>query len=448
MYTYRERIIKFNGIQLSKTGFKDLKFETSRYSDSLNTIRGFGAQMNESNLSVVDTISVDFILKTDELADLAYIYCMFKAIGVLPIENEYLINKVSDTLSRGNETKYKFTHLLCFLERLQITSLEKTSNGYDVNMILTLYQNSFVGDQYKEFEIKFEKWKKDTDFFNICNKYTKKYSENLNNTGKSGFNISVYNVEKLNTYYKENILDTEKINKLYNGDDEISAAIKENRRIDFMKRSLPEEDEYKPYSFTVDNKHIIQIELITSNLITNFPMKGKPIGYKSFLGIGKSTFGLKMLFKESENSIVQELKNISDKNIINHKLIINHPLVQLFDFYSSDITNMTFNNIESANGIIVTMLFNVTGFNYDKDEELLNSSDIILKKCNTNNYITESISGLYLEHLADYLYKNRRNNVLSLKNIKDWLMTTLEGKYANFDDNGDIGYDPYHYINS
>lgn len=443
MYTYRERIIKFNGIQLSKTGFKDLKFETSRYSDSLNTIRGFGAQMNESNLSVVDTISVDFILKTDELADLAYIYCMFKAIGVLPIENEYLINKVSDTLSRGNETKYKFTHLLCFLERLQITSLEKTSNGYDVNMILTLYQNSFVGDQYKEFEIKFEKWKKDTDFFNICNKYTKNYSENLNNTGKSGFNISVYNVEKLNTYYKENILDTEKINKLYNGDDEISAAIKENRRIDFMKRSLPEEDEYKPYSFTVDNKHIIQIELITSNLITNFPMKGKPIGYKSFLGIGKSTFGLKMLFKESENSIVQELKNISDKNIINHKLIINHPLVQLFDFYSSDITNMTFNNIESANGIIVTMLFNVTGFNYDKDEELLNSSDIILKKCNTNNYITESISGLYLEHLADYLYKNRRNNVLSLKNIKDWLMTTLEGKYANFDDNGDIGYDKY-----
>lgn len=452
MYTYRERIIKFNGIQLSKTGFKDLKFETSRYSDSLNTIRGFGAQMNESNLSVVDTISVDFILKTDELADLAYIYCMFKAIGVLPIENEYLINKVSDTLSGGNETKYKFTHLLCFLERLQITSLEKTSNGYDVNMILTLYQNSFVGDQYKEFSDAFIKWNQDTKFSDICNKYTKEYSNNLGITDNSNLIVNIYNVEKLNAYYKENILDYEKFNKLLNGDPEIEAEIEANSKINYIKTKLPDKDKYIPASVKIDNKHILQIELITTNLISNFPMKGKPIGHKSFLGIGKSNFSVKMIFDESENDIVQQLKVISDKNILNHKFILNHPLVQLFDFYTSDITNITFNNLESANGIIVTMVFNISGFRYNIDEELLNSSDIILKKSKTDSYISESVCGLYLEHLSNYLMTNRYNNLVSISNINELLYTPLEGKIQNVNDDpsgqANVGYEneKYYFI--
>lgn len=434
MYTYKERIIKFNGVQLSKTGFKDLRFETSRYSDSLNTIRGFGAQMNESNLSVVDTISIDFILKTDELSDLAYIYCMFKAIGVLPIENEYLIEKVADTLSEGNTTKYPYTHLLCFLERLQVTSLEKTSNGYDVNMILTLYQNSFIEEQYKEFETAFAKWNKDTKFSDICLKSTKDYSNNLGVPSNSNLVMNIYNVEKLNAYYKENILDYEKFNKLLNGDPEIEAELTANTRINYIKNKLPAKDKYIPASVKIDNKHILQIELITTNMISNFPMKGKPIGYKSFLGIGKSSFSVKMIFDESENDIVQELKIISDKNIINHKFILNHPLSQLFDFYTSDITNITFDNLESANGIIVTMVFNISGFRYDIDEELLNSSDIILKKSKTNSYISESICGLYLEHLSNYLMTNRYNNSVSVNNINELLYTQLEGKIQNVND--------------
>lgn len=434
MYKYEERIIKFNGVQLSKTGFKDLRFETSRFSDSLNTIRGFGSQMNESNLSVVDTISVDFILKTDELKDLAFIYSMFKAIGILPVENEYLIKKISDTLSGGNSTEYKFTHLLCFLERLQVTSLEKTSNGYDVNMILTLYQNSFVGNQYNEFIDKYTQWNFDTNFDNICNEFTSQYSEELGDKTKSDFVLNIYNVEKLNAYYKDHILDTEKINKLLDGDNEIEAQLKENYRINYIKNKLSEYEKYTPKSISIKNKHILQIELITSNLITNFPMKSKPIGYKSFLGIGKSSFSIKMIFDESENDIVQELKNISDKNIINHKFVINHPLTKLFDFYTSDITNMTFNNLESANGIIVTIVFNISGFRYDKDENLLNSSDIILKKSYTEHYIEESVCGLYLECLANYLMTNRYKKNISEQDLLTLSNVILESKIQNVND--------------
>lgn len=449
MYKYEERIVKFNGIALSNSGFKDLKFETSRYSDSLNTIRGFGAQMNESNLSVVDTISIDFILKTDELNNLAIIYNMFKAIGVLPIENYYLTEKISDTLSGGNSTKAEYKHLLCFLERLQITSLEKTSNGYDVNMILTLYQNSFVGNQFETFQQSFSEWNQKTKFIDICSNKITKYVSDLSIPSKSDLTINVYNIEKLNAHYKSKIIDSEKINKLLDGDTEIEAAIEEGQRIDYVRKKLPKEEMYIPTSIKINNENIIQVELITTNMISNFPMKGKPIGYKSFLGLGKSTFGIKLLFDESENYKVQELKNISDKNIINHKLIANHPLVQLFDFYSSDITNITFNNVESASGIVVTILFNVSGFRYDENEELTNSSDIILKEKVSNYYIDESIGGLYLENLSNYLYRNRFNKSVDINNLTGLMETPLETKTKNV--NNDVsgqkntGYDTQSY---
>lgn len=437
-FLHREKIIKFNGIQLSNTGFKDLKFETSRYSDSLNTIRGFGTQMNESNLSVVETISVDFILKTNELRELAIIYNMFKAIGVLPIENDYLIKKIADTLSGGNETKYKVKSLLCFLERLQITSLEKTSNGYDVNMVLTLYQNSFTDDQHKEFQEKYKKWNSDTKFSEICNNNCSKYTNLLSSPSTSDLIMNVYNVEKLNAYYKENILDTEKVNKMLEGDEEIEATIEEQKRIDYLRRKLPAKDKYKPTSIVVQNKHILQIELITNNMISNFPIKGRPVGYKSFLGIGKISFGVKMIFGEMENDIVQELKRISDKSIVNHKIMLDHPLSQLFDFHSADITNITFNNIEQANGIIVTILFNINGFRYDEDEELLNSSDILLRRASSTNYINESIGGLYLESLANYLSKNRRRQIFDNKGLRSFALTPLESKSLNYNDGGEL----------
>ena len=92
-----EKIVKINGIEISKsTGFKNLQFETSRYSDGLNTIRGFGSMLNEQNLSVVDTVSIDFVLNYYELEELAHIYNLFKANGILPIENEYLLNKIKE----------------------------------------------------------------------------------------------------------------------------------------------------------------------------------------------------------------------------------------------------------------------------------------------------------------------------------------------------------------
>ena len=77
----------------------------------------------------------------------------------------------------------------------------------------------------------------------------------------------------------------------------------------------------------------MEIELITNNNIANIPIKGNSLMEKSIIGLGKTNFSCKLLFKEEEElSLVQQLKTISDKNIIGHKLQIEHPLIQLFDF--------------------------------------------------------------------------------------------------------------------
>ncbi|EHO19557.1 hypothetical protein HMPREF9466_01488 [Fusobacterium necrophorum subsp. funduliforme 1_1_36S] len=46
-------------------------------------------------------MQVEFILKTDELFNLAYIYCLFRAHGALPLENKYILNKLKTTITSG-----------------------------------------------------------------------------------------------------------------------------------------------------------------------------------------------------------------------------------------------------------------------------------------------------------------------------------------------------------
>lgn len=71
------------------------------------------------------------------------------------------------------------------------------------------------------------------------------------------------------------------------------------------------------YKVTIPNRNIPKLELITFNNISHTPIKGSNIMHKSLLGIGKSHLSIQMIFDEHDREIVQALKTISDKNIIN-----------------------------------------------------------------------------------------------------------------------------------
>jgi len=442
-----EKLVKFNGISISKTGFRNIIFDTSRYAKGLDSIRGFGETMSEMNLSNIETINIHFVLKTDELSELAYIYSLFRTQGVLPIENEYLMDKISSSLKNSlteerlifndklikkingdgeinsNSPLRKNISCLCMiLENMSIKNKIETSDGYDVSMNLSLYKNSFDEKELEQYLKIFEEWKKQVNF-DVIKEEISNYVSKLKDTSV-GISLNYYNSNSLNAVYKNNILasafksfrlkEESDINKKIRTDNQSDNAEKEKNMssIGISKEDLDNQEliatklDEITEKIKIPNSNIIEVELITNNNIAYIPIKGSSILEKSILGIGKTNFSVKLLFDEKEEkTIVQKLKTISDKNIINHKLEIDHPLIQLFDFHSGNIINMNFNSLENQHGIIVTMVFSINGYRFSQ-EAFINNNDnlgdvLFQRKSSTNN-----ITGSYLETLNNYLNMN------------------------------------------
>lgn len=453
-----EKLIKFNGIPLSpKTGIRNIIFDTSRYSAGMEAIRGFGTVMSESNLANIETVNLHFVLRTEELANLAYIYSLFRTLGVLVVENDYLLDKLGSSLAnslaedrmvlhdkvvdkiygtntsseeRFSKIHKRFKSLCMVLDNLSIKSKVNTADGYDVNMNLSLYKNSFTEEEQKKYMKVFELWLEKTGF----DKIKDEIAEQTNKLGNTsiGIDLKYYNVEALNTIYKNNLITSEfKAFRLQQDADLKEKVIADESADNIKKRTtenkigLEDEDfnnedflsrklESVTTTIKIPNNCVMEIELITNNNIANIPIKGNSLMEKSIIGLGKTNFSCKLLFKEEEElSLVQQLKTISDKNIIGHKLQIEHPLIQLFDFYSGDILNMSFNSLENQHGIVVTMVFNINGYRYER-ESLINNSDsigdMVFKKKSKN----DKLFGSWLEIFNNYL-NITKENILNAK---------------------------------
>lgn len=448
-----EKLIKFNGIPLSpKTGIRNIIFDTSRYSAGMEAIRGFGTVMSESNLANIETVNLHFVLRTEELANLAYIYSLFRTLGVLVVENDYLLDKLGSSLAnslaedrmvlhdkvvdkingtntsseeRFSKIHKRFKSLCMVLDNLSIKSKVNTADGYDVNMNLSLYKNSFTEEEQVKYMKVFELWLEKTGF----DKIKDEIAEQTNKLGNTsiGIDLKYYNVEALNAIYKNNLITSEFKSFRLQQDADLKEKVRTDESADNIKKrttenkiGLEDEDfnnedflskklESVTTTIKIPNNCIMEIELITNNNIANIPIKGNSLMEKSIIGLGKTNFSCKLLFKEEEElSLVQQLKTISDKNIIGHKLQIEHPLIQLFDFYSGDILNMSFNSLENQHGIVVTMVFNINGYRYER-ESLINNSDsigdMVFKKKSKN----DKLFGSWLEIYNNYLNITKEN---------------------------------------
>ena len=448
-----EKLIKFNGIPLSpKTGIRNIIFDTSRYSAGMEAIRGFGTVMSESNLANIETVNLHFVLRTEELANLAYIYSLFRTLGVLVVENDYLLDKLGSSLANSlaedrmvlhdkvvdkiygtntsSEERFSKIHkhfksLCMVLDNLSIKSKVNTADGYDVNMNLSLYKNSFTEEEQAKYMKVFELWLEKTGF----DKIKDEIAEQTNKLGNTsiGIDLKYYNVEALNAIYKNNLITSEFKSFRLQQDADLKEKVRTDESADNIKKrttenkiGLEDEDfnnedflsrklESVTTTIKIPNNCVMEIELITNNNIANIPIKGNSLMEKSIIGLGKTNFSCKLLFKEEEElSLVQQLKTISDKNIIGHKLQIEHPLIQLFDFYSGDILNMSFNSLENQHGIVVTMVFNINGYRYER-ESLINNSDsigdMVFKKKSKN----DKLFGSWLEIYNNYLNITKEN---------------------------------------
>lgn len=425
-----EQYININGKQISKNGFKNLNFETSRFSDSLTAIRGFGSSSNESNLSIIDTFNLDFIITCEELQSFAEMYAEFKVFGALPLENKYILDKIKSSLTSEKiltevkETNKKqfdkeVSHMLVFLERLAVKSLNNTKNGYSITLTLTLFRHGFDIEEFQEFQKKYKQWHKEVSFSTIENKILSMMSDLKN---KGDLSIKIANVDRLNYKFKTKMMDN--IKKEFIADkDEILHKEKVKERT--LHNSGIDVDSF--HSIAIDSKHITQIELITHNIISNMPILSENIGLKAFLGKSKSNFGIKLILDESDKFLLSEIKKLSDKNLINHKMKIEFSFLNMFDFNNAQITNIFFNNSEQANAIVVTINFEVNGYDFFKEESFENSRSV--KNYKSINFTpAEMFGGGYLEAIYNKLIFGSEKYETDLKEL---FSTILESKMIN-----------------
>lgn len=422
----KEEYIYINNIKISNNGFKNLTFETSKFSNSVTAIRGFGSSLDEKNLNTIDTINVEFIINADELYNIALVYSMFKALGALPLKNKYIIDKIKSSLYieqsivdfKNQKLKKDIDYLIVFLEYLKISSIEKTTNGYSVFMKLSLHKNGFTNEEMQTFTNSFNKWDNDVNFIGICkneiNNQISKIKTNQN------LELNIYNVEKLNAILKEKLL-------LSSG--EINSTQKEIDKKNYYYENLKKyEDLDNNYILKINDKHIVQIEMITSNIISYAPIQGQTIGMKSFIATDKSYYNVKLIFDENDNELISEIKQLSDKNISNHKIKITHPLINMFDFHSASIKSIIFNNIESMNGVMVTIQFQINSYNVFSLENL-NPNNITKVsgesiECNFSNV------GFYLEYCIKQMMNKKFNDS---SQIISMLSTVIESEYEYSD---------------
>lgn len=436
-----EKYIKINGITMGKNGFKSLTFETSKYSGSFSASRGFGIFFNEKNLNQIDVFNVEFIVTKDELEEFAYVHAQFKAFGVLPIENEYILNKIKSTLAyeksllnleNSKNLNRIISHINVFLEAIQIRSLERTSNGYAVTMTLSLNRFGFSKSEFEKFQNNYQRWNNETRFSEVCLRGIKENSE------IAGIELEYISIEKLNAKQKNGILMQIK-DEIYTDDTADELIERENIRAELLQSH---EDLNKTTKIQIPEKNIIQIELISNNNISNLPLYGEPIGLKSFMGIGSSTFIAKMIFDENDSAILNDLKTISDKDTTKTIMNIKNFLPNIFDFNSASLNKIFFNNTEEANGVMVTMLFEVNSYYYDLNKILniggtdrdlnytINSTLSIQQNMRLNNVKANNLytTSFWLETTAQQIFLEK---AISDSTFNSFLKTPIESYSQN-----------------
>ncbi|MGL4998587.1 MAG: M23 family metallopeptidase [Cetobacterium sp.] len=426
-----EKLVMINGKSISRNGFKNLTFETSRYSGSFDAARGFGSVADVRNLSQIDQFNIDFLITADEIKGFARMLAEFKALGVLPLKNEYILNKIKGTLAyekafikikettkkdNDNETdkntdkttkKIKeITHVNVFLESFSIKSLERTSNGFEVSLVLSLYRRGFSDEEAKTFDEKFKEWSQESAFEASVTNGIDEYD-----LDDGSLTMEYISLEKLNAKTKTGALIQFMNETVY---DETEYILKKEERDQLLNEY---EDLYKSEEVTINSVNIGQIEFITRNNISNIPLYGEPIGLKSFMGQSQSHFVVKLIFDESDDEIMNRLKLLSDQNIINTVLNLKQSILNIFDMHTASISKMFFNNIEEANGVMVTIVFDVNSYNYNDGD--LNPASSFYASTDFDKNQTFEVGSFYLELLCGEHVEIASNSLNLPENINN-----------------------------
>ena len=354
-----DKQVYIDGIQLSEGGFENLTYDTSKFSDGIEPIRGLGRIFNDRNLSVIDRVLLEFIVDEERLKSILHVYGMYRTRVVLPLKNEMISKKLEGVIDDKKEVNY----VLTMLERIQVKSLPDSDKGFSVVLILSIFNEGLSEAEYEKYLVEKEK-AYGLQVTKLKSKVNGIIDSIAGDTG--GIKLKAFNKRKLQEFmnYKKAL-----------------SLVNENyTKLTYMKYLQKVDSDYNKEkdnsSIDITSEKVYQVELISNNNIATIPMHGKPMPFKQHLGIGASSFTVKLILDEdntSDQKLAGILKSLSQKNLMEHEIIMETPLINVFGFKNASVTNVVFSNSNNNDGgIIVTIQVELNSYEtmlkfYDSD---------------------------------------------------------------------------------
>ena len=387
--------------------YQSMRTQEHKIPELLKTLRGRGTIENNNEYDYSDRLHLSFTINEEKLAKFLKVYARFQTLCIIPMFNKNLKKKIYDSYmqykkrnlsnmlinigadentteqivdtafnTKSDENYSKVINelgytvnpnmndcLMVFLESFSYKSIQDSSDGYELDMILwvcndlTFYNSDeieFLEDYYKCFSSKRESFKEIDEKIDMLilggrDEYGKgKVEDNISITFSNSYNEQqTYNPNK----------EFEKIET--------------------------------PISINIPSKYIAQIEVRAMNNLRRLPIVGKTKGFIQHLGRGEIGITVKLALNQKnalEEKIIHDIKSIS----LYQQEYITTSSTDFYLFKGVDIKelSMSTNIIEEPSDdvdvTIVTLFF--VGSNVNK-QELDNDYFELMDRANTTIHI-------------------------------------------------------------
>lgn len=291
---------------------------------------------------------------------------------------------IKELLNKAKTTN-KYYPLLTCLEKIDIQTIPDSSDGYLINLRI-----SVVKDQFKFDSKTIDLYKKRDQEFNL---FYNEIKEQLLKYQNSNQNLIIKCLD-----YTSEKLYIQKTQKTTN--DQI------------VKSGLNE------IILEINKEDISQMQLISYNNIANIPLQSSVL--KQYLGVGQTHLTIKLLFKNSLDSNFQKLKHINEllnKEQRKLKSEISFPFVNSFDLYGLEFSDFFYSNDEQTNGVFATLILKLSSYKngailFNKEGNYINETLI-----NNNKNKTANLNNYY-SAFANFNYNLMFQNINEINKIK------------------------------
>lgn len=312
-------------LDLETPEYVSMRIQESKVPELLKTIRGKGIVETSNDFGYDERLHLNFIVNEENLIKLLQVQARFQTMCLIPMYSANLKRKIfnayleyqknlldtfmqnvgiDDKDKRSNilkqvynansnflginnieELGYKVNPnindcLMVFLESFSVKSIQTSSDGFEVEMILwicndlTFYngkEQEFLNDYYKKFSNK----------LNIFNKVDKQIIDFFKYKTNQNINIKMENAWNNQTTYNPN---------------------KEFEKIE------------SPSELNIDNQYIQQLEVRMMNNLVRLPIIGKQKGFIQHLGKGEIGITIKLALNQKnalEEKIIHQIKSLA-----------------------------------------------------------------------------------------------------------------------------------------